>query len=83
MEWNEIKTQSDADELMDQFGGFHDACIREGHFWTGTYVSEDLSMAPGIGLETNIKFHIQMIKLTIYYPFRRNIDNNRMRNLRN
>ena len=44
MEWKEIKTQADADALMEAFGDFHDSCIREAHLWTGHWVTPELRM---------------------------------------
>ena len=59
MDWNEIKTQSDADALMKAFGGFHDGCIREAHFWTDHWVSKDLSMECPGNLDNRIRFLVQ------------------------
>ena len=42
--WNAITDQTGIDELLTLFGNFHDACIREIHVVTGTYVQENLSM---------------------------------------
>jgi hypothetical protein len=59
MNWNEIKTQADADALMELFGSFHDGCVREAHLWTGHYVAPDLSMACPCNLDNSIRFHVQ------------------------
>lgn len=59
MNWNEIKTQTDADDLMELFGGFHDGCLREAHLWTGHYVAPDLSMSCPDNLDDRIRFLIQ------------------------
>jgi hypothetical protein len=59
MEWKEIKTQADADALMDLFGDFHDSCIREAHLWTDHWVSPDLSMSCAPDLDNKILFLIQ------------------------
>ena len=46
-EWKEIKTQEDIEELLDAYGGFHDACLTRAAFQSGTSVDEDLSMCFG------------------------------------
>lgn len=45
MDWIEIKTQQDIDNLMDLYDGFHDSCLVEVNYCSGAYVSEDLRMA--------------------------------------
>jgi hypothetical protein len=59
MNWNIIKSQDDANALMELFGGFHDGCIREAHFWTAHWVSKDLSMSCPGNLDNRIRFLIQ------------------------
>ena len=59
MNWQEIKTQADADALIVRFDGFHDSCIREAHIWTDSWVSPDLSMSVGVNLDTRVRLHIQ------------------------
>lgn len=59
MNWHEIKSQSDADHLMERFGSFHDGCIREVHIWTDTWVNPDLSMSISPGLDVSMRLHIQ------------------------
>jgi len=59
MEWQEIKTQADADALLSVFGNFHDSCIREAHLWTGYSVSRELYMSCPCNLDNNIRFLIQ------------------------
>ncbi|MBW3622264.1 MAG: hypothetical protein KY468_02515 [Armatimonadetes bacterium] len=44
MDWTEIVNYEGIEVLMSAFGGFHDACIREAHLWTGHYVDDDMSM---------------------------------------
>ena len=39
--WNEIKTQDDIIEFMKKFISFHDSCIREIRYISGTYIHED------------------------------------------
>jgi len=59
MDWREVSTQSEADELMELFGDFHDGCIHEAHVWTGYSVDGSLAMAVPMGLETNIRMTVQ------------------------
>lgn len=59
MNWKNIKTQSDADALMELFGDFHDGCIREAHIWTDHWVAENLSMMCPGNLDNRIRFLIQ------------------------
>ncbi len=59
MRWDEIKTQADADALLNIFGVFHDSCIREAHLWTGYWVSRELKMRCPWGLDNNIRLLIQ------------------------
>ena len=42
--WQAVTSQADADHLLEAFGGFHDACVREARLWGGYFVSEKLSM---------------------------------------
>lgn len=46
-EWKEIKTQEDIDELLDAYGCFHDGCLVNASFQSGTSVNEKLSMCFG------------------------------------
>src|SRR3989442_14907300 len=59
MSWREIRSQADADALMEAFGGFHDACLRELHLWTDHYVEPDLSMSCPGHLDTRARVLIQ------------------------
>ena len=59
MDWNEIRTQAEADALMKLFGEFHDGCIREAHLWTEHWVGRDLSMSCPGHLDNRIRFLIQ------------------------
>lgn len=43
-DWQSVETDADVDDLLGRFGGFHDGCLREVHFWTGTWVDEDRTM---------------------------------------
>ena len=44
MSWNHVETQSDADRLLETFGGFHDGCLHELHLWTGYSVNAEFMM---------------------------------------
>ncbi|MCE9595679.1 MAG: hypothetical protein K8S98_15935 [Planctomycetes bacterium] len=59
MEWNELKTLDDANELLRRFGHFHDACIRELHVWTGHYVAEELGMGFALESDTTVRMLVQ------------------------
>jgi hypothetical protein len=59
MDWKDIESQADADALMEVFGGFHDACVREAHLWTDHWVSPELSMSCPAHLDNKIRFLIQ------------------------
>ena len=56
MSWQIISTEQEAKELLKLFGGFHDACIKEAHLWTGHSVDNKLAMAVKSNLDTSIKF---------------------------
>lgn len=45
MLWNEIVTQEDVKAFNDNFGIFHDACLKEMCFSSGGWVSDDLRMS--------------------------------------
>jgi hypothetical protein len=44
VEWKNLETQSDIDELMQSLDNFHDSCIKDLKYTSGTYVDEDFSM---------------------------------------
>ncbi|NLB82032.1 MAG: hypothetical protein GX800_10590, partial [Clostridiaceae bacterium] len=44
MNWKEIKTQEDIDELLDVYGGFHDSCIVSLRYESGACVTADKAM---------------------------------------
>jgi len=59
MNWIELKEKSEIKKLLENFGYFHDGCLKEMHMWTDTYVEEKLNMnAPG-ELDTNVKLLFQ------------------------
>src|SRR5262245_36271460 len=59
MSWTPIRTQADADALLQVFGHFHDGCVRELHVWTGHWVSERLSMRCPYDLDTHVRMLVQ------------------------
>lgn len=42
--WEKIESQNDIDKFMEKIDKFHDSCIKEIQFTSGTYVDEDYSM---------------------------------------
>ena len=46
MSWRTIKDQADINYLMEAFGYFHDSCLKEMKYTSGTYVDEELRMQP-------------------------------------
>lgn len=59
--WNEIKTLDDIDQLLKAYGGFHDSCLVEIDFSTGSYVDEKKYMCFGTEKqkELHMVFHSQ------------------------
>ncbi|WP_282020939.1 hypothetical protein [Planomicrobium okeanokoites] len=55
MDWNKISNQTDIEILMENFGGFHDSCLKELYLWTNTFVDEDFSMSISLGLDTCVR----------------------------
>ena len=56
--WNEVTSQDDLNMFMNQFGGFHDSCIKELKYISGAFVCKDLSMHP-INSERVVKIIFQ------------------------
>lgn len=54
-QWEPIHTQEDIDRLINLFGGFHDACLKELYMWTEHYVDTDLSMSINDQLDHRIR----------------------------
>ena len=46
MDYIEIKQDSDIEKLMQEFGWFHDSCIKELQYCSGGYVDENGAMYP-------------------------------------
>ncbi len=58
MEWHDIKSKKDIDELMDIFESFHDGCIKELKYSSGEFVAKNLSMNP-INTKRNLSIIFQ------------------------
>lgn len=46
MDYKIIKNKADIDELMSEFDSFHDSCIKEISYESGSYVDKDRAMYP-------------------------------------
>ena len=46
-QWHQVQAQSDIDQLLEMYGGFHDSCIVSLHYVSGTYVDGDNAMVFG------------------------------------
>jgi hypothetical protein len=57
--WINLDSQSSIDRLLSEFGGFHDACLREVSIATETYVGENLGMTCPGELDTSALFFFQ------------------------
>ncbi|WRS27150.1 hypothetical protein U6B65_12560 [Oscillospiraceae bacterium MB08-C2-2] len=44
MDWKEVNTQKDIDELLGAYGNFHDSCITNLRYDSGSYVTSDKAM---------------------------------------
>ena len=44
--YTQIKDNKDIEELMDSFGWFHDSCIKELEYYSGSYVDSNRCMYP-------------------------------------
>lgn len=44
---HQVQIQSDIDQLLETYGGFHDSCIVSLHYVSGTYVDGDNAMVFG------------------------------------
>lgn len=54
MSWNKIETNEEVKEFMKNINNFHDSCIKELSFSSGTYVDTDYSMI----MNTNPTIHL-------------------------
>lgn len=70
-DWKEISAQKDIDELMDLYGGFHDACIVSLEYKSGIYVDNERTMHFD-GLDkcgVLVRFHSQWYEKTLELYF--------------
>jgi hypothetical protein len=44
--WTAINNQNELNTLIEIYGGFHDSCVKEIHYISGAYVTDDLAMNP-------------------------------------
>lgn len=44
--WKELKNEQDIEHFLNQFGGFHDGCLKELRYVSGQYVDHDFSLYP-------------------------------------
>lgn len=60
MHYKEIRTMDDVLEFMNLFNHFHDSCLKELKYVSGSYVNPDLSMVASDSLKTiSAVFHSQ------------------------
>ncbi len=59
--WHDVLTQKDIDDLLDAYGGFHDACIVSVNFASGMHVDKKMTMHFGDLEQYTLKivFHSQ------------------------
>lgn len=64
MEWTEVKDKKDIDYLMKEYCAFHDSCLVELNYKSGTFVDNEGSMALGAAddRELYMIFQSQCIK---------------------
>ena len=70
-DWHNIATQDDIESLLSAYGDFHDACIVEAHFKSGTFVDEASAMYFGSANEyiLSLIFQCQWTPKTIELQF--------------
>lgn len=52
MSYKELKKEEDILEFMDLFSYFHDSCLKELKYVSGSYVNDDLTMSPKDSVRT-------------------------------
>jgi hypothetical protein len=57
--WSELDSPTAIDRLIVEFGGFHDACLREISVATETFVGEGLAMSCPPNLDTSVLLFFQ------------------------
>ena len=55
-DWKEIKNQQDINDLLEEFGGFHDSCIVNLYYESGMYITKDNAMV--FAAPNEFKLHI-------------------------
>ena len=55
-DWKEIKNQQDIEDLLEEFGGFHDSCIVNLYYESGMYITKDNAMV--YAAPNEFKLHI-------------------------
>lgn len=70
-QWNIIHNQDDIDNLMHEFGGFHDACLVSSSWNSGVYVDARNNMCFGgpEDCELRLLFHSQWHKKALELQF--------------
>lgn len=63
-DWHNIATQDDIESLLSAYGDFHDACIVEAHFKSGTFVDEASAMESVRNL-VSLEVHASLDKSSI------------------
>ena len=58
--WHELNSQNDIDNFMKETAGFHDSCIVELNYKSGSFVKEDGAMCLATEPYMYITFHSQM-----------------------
>ena len=71
MNWKEVKTQENIDELLNVYGGFHDSCIVNLRYESGACVTADRAMhfAEASDCELYVTFQRQWEPITIELCF--------------
>lgn len=67
MSWIEVNAQTDIDKLMNTYGDFHDSCITNLHFTSGSSVTPDKTMHFGGAIDRQlcVTFQRQWDPITI------------------
>ena len=53
--WNEIKNETDIENLMNEYSGFHDSCIVSINYHSGAFVNDKGAMTNGRLLEHSVE----------------------------
>jgi hypothetical protein lmonocytFSL_02678 len=64
--WHELNSQNDIDNFMKETAGFHDSCIVELNYKSGSFVKEDGAMCLATEPYMYITFHSQMAKFPAF-----------------